>query len=60
MKEWKKVECENMPKVNFMLSILDNFPLGFFDDAQQNGLCGAGMVLYLRKGHVVWMSMSLG
>ena len=41
-------------------SFLNVFPLGFFDGAQQNGNCGAGMVLYLRKDHFVCLSMRLG
>ena len=60
MKEWKKVECENMPKVNFMPSILDNFRLGFFDGAHKDGWCGASMILHLRRNHFFRLSTRLG
>ena len=60
MKEWKKVEGEKMPKVNFMPSILDSFPLGFFDGAHKYGWCGAGVILQLRRNHFFRLSMGLG
>ena len=59
-KEWKKFEGEKMPKVNFMRSILDNFPLGFFDGAHKYGWCGAGVIFHLRRNYFVRLSMGLG
>lgn len=34
--------------------------VGFFDGAQQLGLCGAGMVLYIRRGHYLLLRMGAG
>ena len=43
-----------------MPSILDNFPLGFFDGAHKDGWCGVGVILHLRRNHFFRLSTGLG
>lgn len=52
--------CHSLHRISFFKETLFNFPLGYFDDAAQNGLYGAGMVLKLSPDHLFHLQFRAG
>lgn len=47
--------------INLIPPVFDpDFSIGYFDGAQSNGWCGAGMVLRIRVGHYIFLRMKAG
>ena len=54
------IETRSKPGIFCYPPVLNDIMVGFFDEAEKDGSCGAGMVLKLEMNHSFLIHMDVG
>lgn len=59
-KDYKSEKEKEKSRILKQPSFDPNCSVGYFDGAQKDGICGAGMVLNIKRGHSIRFKMGVG